>query len=47
VEVVEFESEQPGMSGEMRVTWDLAGAGDGTNVTVLCEDIPRHTPRGQ
>jgi uncharacterized protein YndB with AHSA1/START domain len=41
VQLVEFESEQPGMSGKMRVTWDLADAGRGTNVTVVCEDIPR------
>lgn len=41
VQVVEFESEQPGMSGKMRVTWDLADAGHGTDVTVVCEDLPR------
>lgn len=41
VQLVEFESEQPGMSGQMRVTWELADAGNGTNVTVVCEDIPR------
>lgn len=41
VQVVEFETEQPAMSGRMRVTWDLADAGDGTHVTVVCEDIPR------
>lgn len=41
VQVVEFESEQPGMSGEMRVTYDLEDAGDGTRVTVTCEGIPR------
>ncbi len=40
VQVVEFESVQPGMSGKMRVTWHLADAGDGTDVTVTCEDIP-------
>ncbi len=40
-QVVEFETEQPGMSGKMRVTWDLAKSGDGTDVTVVCEDIPR------
>ncbi len=41
VQVVEFESEQPGMSGKMRVIWDLADAEDGTEVTAVCEDIPR------
>lgn len=39
--IVEFESEQPGMSGEMRVTWTLADAENGTEVAVVCEDIPR------
>ncbi len=41
VQLVEFESRQPGMSGQMRVTWELADAAEGTNVTVVCEDIPR------
>jgi uncharacterized protein YndB with AHSA1/START domain len=40
VQLVEFESEQPGMSGEMRITWDLSDTAGGTNVTVVCEDIP-------
>lgn len=39
--VVEFESEQASMSGKMRVTWESADAADGTDVTVVCEDIPR------
>lgn len=38
---VEFESGEPGMSGEMRVTWTLADAEDGTEVAVVCGDIPR------
>jgi len=25
----------------MRVTWEVADAGDGTEVTVVCEDIPQ------
>jgi len=41
VQLVEFESEQPGMSGKMKVTWDLADAEGGANVTVVCEDIPQ------
>lgn len=40
VQVVVFESERPGMAGEMRVTWALADAGGGTDVTVVCEDVP-------
>jgi uncharacterized protein YndB with AHSA1/START domain len=39
--VTEFESQQPEFAGEMRITWSLAGADGGTEVTVLCEDIPR------
>jgi len=39
--VVEFESQQPEFAGEMRITWNLADADGGTEVTVLCEDIPK------
>jgi len=35
-----FESEQPDFAGEMKMTWTLADADGGTEVTVLCEDIP-------
>jgi uncharacterized protein YndB with AHSA1/START domain len=38
--VTEFESEQPGMAGEMKITWSLADAEGGTEVTVFFEDIP-------
>ena len=38
--VVEFESQEPGFVGEMRITWSLADADGGTEVTVLCEGIP-------
>ncbi len=38
--VVEFESKDSAFAGEMRVTWHLAEAGGGTEVTVLCEGIP-------
>ena len=41
VQVVEFESDQPDFAGEMRLTWTLADADGGTEVTVLCEDIPK------
>lgn len=40
VELVRFESRDPGFTGEMRMTTSLADAGQGTEVTVLCEDIP-------
>lgn len=38
--LVKFESEQPGMSGEMLVSWELADADEGTDVTVTCDEIP-------
>jgi uncharacterized protein YndB with AHSA1/START domain len=38
--VTKFESDQPGFAGEMRITWSLADADGGTEVTVLCEGIP-------
>jgi uncharacterized protein YndB with AHSA1/START domain len=38
--VVEFESQDPGFAGEMRITFRLADAEGGTEVVVLCEDIP-------
>ena len=37
--VVKFESESPDFAGEMRVTWSLADASPGTEVTVICEHI--------
>jgi uncharacterized protein YndB with AHSA1/START domain len=42
--VVEFKSDQPDLAGEMTITWHLTDAGGkdgGTEVTALCEDIPR------
>ena len=39
--LTEFESEEPGFAGEMRITWSLADANGGTEVTVLCENIPQ------
>ncbi len=38
--VVEFESNASAFAGEMRITWKLAEARGGTEVTVRCEDIP-------
>jgi uncharacterized protein YndB with AHSA1/START domain len=37
---VEFESQEPGLMGEMRITWSLADAEGGTDVNVLCDGIP-------
>jgi uncharacterized protein YndB with AHSA1/START domain len=41
VEVVEFESPDPAFAGEMKMTVTLAEATGGTNVTILCENIPK------
>ena len=39
--VTEFESDDPGFAGEMKITFGLADADGGTEVVVLCEDIPK------
>lgn len=38
--LTEFESPDPAFAGEMRLTWSLTDAVDGTEVTVICENIP-------
>jgi hypothetical protein len=41
---VEFQSDQPDFAGEMTITWNLAdadGVDGGSEVTALCEDIPK------
>ena len=41
---VEFQSDQPDFAGEMTITWTLAdadGVDGGTEVTALCEGIPK------
>lgn len=40
VEVVEFESDDPGIAGEMRIVVTLADADGGTEVTYRCENVP-------
>jgi uncharacterized protein YndB with AHSA1/START domain len=40
VQMVEFETEDPAMVGEMRITYTLADAADGTHVTGLHENLP-------
>jgi len=40
VEVVEFESDEPSMQGEMTITYLLADAEDGTDLTGLHENLP-------
>jgi uncharacterized protein YndB with AHSA1/START domain len=39
--LTEFESDDPAFAGEMRLVWSLAEVEGGTEVTVLCENIPR------
>jgi len=40
VEVVEFETSDPEMQGEMTITTDLEGVGEGTEVTVGFDGLP-------
>ena len=37
---VEFESEDPAFAGTMTMTWSLRADGDGTRVSIVCEDVP-------
>ncbi|HSS86167.1 MAG TPA: SRPBCC family protein [Reyranella sp.] len=40
VEAIEFESHDPGFAGQMKMTTHLADAEDGTDVMILCENLP-------
>jgi uncharacterized protein YndB with AHSA1/START domain len=40
VEVIAFETPDPRFAGEMTITTRLTDAAEGTNVTVLCRDLP-------
>lgn len=40
VQVLEFETDDPAMNGEMTVTYTLTDAGDGTELTGLHEHLP-------
>jgi uncharacterized protein YndB with AHSA1/START domain len=40
VQAVTFETDDPAFAGEMRMTWDLAPAAQGTEVTIICENVP-------
>jgi uncharacterized protein YndB with AHSA1/START domain len=40
VEAIAFVSEDPKFAGEMKITTTLADAEEGTEITILCEDIP-------
>jgi hypothetical protein len=37
---VEFESDDPAFAGTMKMTWSLAPVAEGTEVTVVCENVP-------
>jgi uncharacterized protein YndB with AHSA1/START domain len=39
--VTVFESDDPDFAGKMRIIWRLADVEGGTEVTVVCEDIPK------
>ncbi len=40
VEAVTFDSRNPAFAGEMKITTTLADADGGTEITLLCQDIP-------
>ena len=44
VEVVEFETDDPGLRGEMTITTTLADAGGGTDVSIMHEGLPDSVP---
>jgi uncharacterized protein YndB with AHSA1/START domain len=44
VEVVEFETDDPALRGEMTITTTLADAGDGTDVSIVHEGLPGSVP---
>lgn len=44
VQIVEFESDDPAMQGEMRITYTLADAGVGTDLVGLHENLPPGVP---
>lgn len=44
VQIVEFESNDPAMRGEMTITYTLADAGGGTDLVGLHENLPPGVP---
>ena len=40
VEAVDFESDDPAFAGQMRITTRFVDAGEGTEVTLVCDNIP-------
>lgn len=41
----EFVSDDPAFAGKMTMTWKLDAVSDGTNVTVVADDVPRGISR--
>lgn len=40
MQLIEFESNDPSFARPMTITWTLTDAPAGTEVTVLCENVP-------
>lgn len=40
VQAVVFDSEDPAFAGEMKMTWALRSVPDGTEVRIVCENVP-------
>jgi uncharacterized protein YndB with AHSA1/START domain len=40
VQLAEFESEDPAFAGAMKMTWTLTAVPGGTEVVILCENVP-------
>jgi uncharacterized protein YndB with AHSA1/START domain len=40
VQAVDFVSDDPAFAGTMTMTWQVADEGDGTQVTILADDVP-------
>lgn len=40
VQRIEFESEDPAFAGAMIMTWTLRAVPEGTEVTIVCENVP-------
>lgn len=40
VQQIKFESEEPSYAGKMNMTWNLRIVPEGTEVTIICENVP-------
>lgn len=40
VQCFEFESDDPAYGGSMTMTWTLTALAEGTEVTIVCENVP-------